>query len=254
MYVSPCLKKVGVMLVLGVDTETSGVNVKSDRILEIGWCIWDTERKKPLKLISTMVREDTRVPHTKEITDITGITPSDINTYGISLSYALGAFLSDMAQCEAVVAHNGNNFDFPLIDNENDRVSKQKLKWVQKIDTSTDLPPKAYGKSGALSYMAADHGFINPFPHRALTDVLTMMKLMSFYPIEEIMQRALSPRVVVRACVSFEQKDLAKEQGFRWQEVGSLKFDKSWVKIIKECDYQDLADNCAFKIARIKTL
>jgi len=243
------------MLILGVDVESTGLDVENDRIIEIGWAIWDTERKKPLKMVSELIREDHRIPLTQEIKDITGILPEDIDKFGTTAYRTLTEFVADRTIVGAIVAHNGHNFDYKLIQNEGLRHKIVASDYnAVLVDTMYDLPPKAYGKSSSLTYMAADHGFINPFPHRALTDVLTMLKLVSLYPFQEILDRAKSPRMVVRGCVNFDNKDLAKEQGFRWQEVGDMKFDKCWVKIVKQCDLEVLKSKCKFPVAQLKMI
>lgn len=243
------------MITLGLDVETTGLDTSNDRILEFAWVLWDTDHKSILSMESHIVREDIRIPITKEITDLTGITKEQINLVGIPLSDVIVKFISDLGKVTSVVSHNGHSFDYKIISEEAKRVGpKLDLSGKVLIDTMSDLPVEAYGKSSSLTYMAADHGFVNPFPHRALTDVLTMMRLVSMYDFNVIYGRAQSPRVVVRACVSFDNKDLAKEQGFRWQEVGDMKFEKCWVKIIKECDLETLKEKCSFPIAQLKRL
>ena len=48
-------------------------------------------------------------------------------------------------------------------------------------------------KTRSLPYLAADHGFLNPFPHRALFDVMTMIQIAGMYDINEILKYADSP-------------------------------------------------------------
>ena len=81
--------------------------------------------------------------------------------------------------------------------------------------------------------MAADHGFLNPFPHRAVTDALTMLKLAGMYDWDETIKRSKSPIRTLIANVSFENKDLAKSAGFHW-----IAETKQWMLDIKECDLE----------------
>src|SRR5690606_9794451 len=88
------------------------------------------------------------------------------------------------------------------------------------IDTKCDIPQK--GKSSSLVYMAADHGFVNPFPHRALHDVFTMLKLAGHYDLDEALQLARSPYITLVAEVSFDDRDKAKSAGFHWDPKRKL--------------------------------
>ena len=42
------------------------------------------------------------------------------------------------------------------------------------------------------------------------------------------------PWKVVRAVVSFDDRELAKKEGYSWAELNYKKYDKMWVKLIKE--------------------
>lgn len=51
----------------------------------------------------------------------------------------------------------------------------------------------------SLSALEYSHGFINPFPHRAVTDVLSMLKIVSQYPTDRMIELAKSPTIKVIA-------------------------------------------------------
>jgi len=206
-------KKGGMMLVLGLDLETTGLDVATDEIIEVGAVMWDTDRKLPVKMYSEMVQIQN--PLSPEITKITGITHEDLATWGVSAQEACMNLEALVSPCQYIVAHNGLNFDKLFIDRYLEAMPDIKidLPW---IDTMTDLPYPKDLKIRKLSYVAAEHGFLNPFVHRSLFDVLTMLKVFSSYPINEIIEFSNSPMVRVVAHVSFEEKDKAKRLGFRW--------------------------------------
>ena len=91
------------------------------------------------------------------------------------------------------------------------------------IDTCTDVPyPPSVG-SRTLRYLAADHLFINPFPHRAIFDVMTMLTVLSHYNVEEIAVLAKSPVIHVQAKVGYDEREKAKARGYMWEgQTGSL--------------------------------
>ena len=80
-----------------------------------------------------------------------------------------------------------------------------------------------------LLYLAAYQGFINPFAHRAVFDALTMLRILSCYGIRRVVEVAKSPQVTIKANVSYEERQLAKDARFHWDADS-----KSWLLDIKE--------------------
>ena len=87
-----------------------------------------------------------------------------------------------------------------------------------------------------LVTLAATHGFVNPFPHRAMSDVLTMLKIASNYPIEDMIARSQSPAISIISLAPFERKDEVKGRGFHWHPDRKL-----WILDVKECDLEGLS-------------
>lgn len=241
------------MLILGLDFETTGFeHEKDDRITEVGAVLWDTEQRNPVRILSELVMYDPEgiPPLSEEVMRVTGLNHEIINEHGLGMTQILNykGFQSMLTSAEYLVAHNAP-FDRAFLEKELNLVNeswKPQMKHFKWIDTRTDLPREAYlkGKSTALGYLAADHGFINPFPHRAVTDVLTMLKLMSLYDFDEIVKRSEAPTVTVVAQVSFEQKDKAKNAGFHWNKP-------HWQMNVKECDLQELAEKWDFPVKEL---
>lgn len=227
------------MLILGVDVETTGLSDERDEITEIGAVLWDWDMQMPLEQQSDII--DCGKHISREITEITGLTNEICSKHGLTLEGSINTLDGMMEAADYVMAHNAP-FDKGFIQaafNKEDMVMPS-TPW---LDTRTDVKWRTKG-SRKLGYLAADHGFINPFAHRALYDVLTMLKLASLYSLEDIIKRSQSPTVTLKALVSFNQKDLAKEKGFHW-EAGS----KSWLLEIKEMDLEDV--EFSFRTVRI---
>lgn len=220
------------MFVLGLDLETTGLDPQTDEIIEIGAVIWDTERKLPLKIYSELVLASKSLP--PEITQITGIAEQDLIEWGISLQEAMFNLESLARSCSHIVAHNGKEFDQIFIQRALQRYPEIEfdLPW---IDTLTDLPFPQHLKTRKLSYLAAEHGFLNPFAHRSLFDVLTMMKVFSQYSTEEIMAFSQSPMLRIVAQVSFEDREKAKSCGFRWDPNR-----KQWFTSLREIQFSSI--------------
>lgn len=219
------------MKVLGLDFETTGLHSTTDRVIEIGAVVWDTETGRPQAMFSELVKYDGSL--SSEIVKITGITDTMLKDYGRDPKSSFQYLWSLIQSCEYVVAHNAP-FDRGFLENELRHFEiASDFSEVQWIDTLTDVPyPDSIG-SRKLTYLAADHGFLNSNAHRALFDVLTMLNIFQRYSINDITLRAKSPNVQVIAKVSFEEKEKAKKLGFRWN-----KDDKIWFKDFKMMDLE----------------
>ncbi|KKL74723.1 hypothetical protein LCGC14_2061990, partial [marine sediment metagenome] len=64
----------------------------------------------------------------------------------------------------------------------------------------------------------------------------TMIQIASMYDFDEILKYANSPNIWIRATVSFDDKQLAKDRYFKWDPT-----NKFWVKQVKELniDYEE---------------
>ncbi len=232
------------MYVLGFDLETTGLNVEKDEIIEIGAVLWDSDRGVPLAIQSDLIyKEGLEVP--KEITEITGIDTRQLQYFGIPIKDALKNFVKLISHAQYVVAHNGKNFDEPFLR----RVAKEtevELTPTFLIDTSIDIPFPKRITTRKLTYLAAEHGFVNPFAHRAIFDVLTMLTVAQNYDWGLLGERSQMPEVEVRAVVSFDDKEKAKAKGYWWDKKRSY-----WVKNIKQCDFKDEVESADFTVKRL---
>lgn len=218
------------MIILGLDFETTGLEPTTDRVIEIGAVLWDTERKAPLQVQSDFIlhktEENVTIP--EEIQKITGILPEDLTRFGLPAKQAFERLNHLISFAEYVVAHNGNEFDQKFYQAEVARlkIDEDLTPW---IDTMTDIPFSEDFKTRKLTYLAAEHGFLNPFSHRAAFDVLTMLKVLEPYDLGQVTELAKSPTLTVKAAVSYDDREKAKARGYRWNPK-----DKIWVKTIKE--------------------
>ena len=228
------------MLLLSLDFETTGLDKQKDLITEVGAELWSTTFGRAMETASYFV--DCELPISKEVSDITGITAPMLKKFGRSEVDAIEDVVYLANKADAVIGQNVIQFDKHFLDNAGKRLNiviPEKL-W---IDTRTDLPPQVESKS--LSYMAADHGFLNPFPHNAVADALTVLKIVALYDIDEIVKRAKEPVLVVRAHQKFDDNHLAKKLKFGFK----ANLGKAWLKVIKQSDLPQLTKDAAFDIS-----
>lgn len=217
------------MIIAGLDLETGGeanCKPKDNFITEIGIALYDTDiGKAPVKIFNSLVKNERRID--PEMSEYTGITDEHCDKYGIEAPRVATAALAILASADMIVAHNGIRFDFPVISGWFERVLGGVAYSQDKLfcDTMIDVPWGKHVKQKNLTYLAGAHEMYNPFPHRAITDAMTMMKLFFMYPLDEIVLSAQSEFVKVKALVSIKEKNLAKNRKF-WFDPET----KSWYK------------------------
>lgn len=206
-----------------------------DRPIEVGAILYSTTQQKCLESQGFLVKAD--VPISAEITKLTGITQKAVDKFGFDSGDSLGIVQDMIDSADAVIGHNVVRFDKRMLQAWSAR-HETPISERLWIDTYTDLPDTEVGK---LTLMAANAGFLNLFPHSALTDALTVLKLVEKYDIEKVVERAKSPMVVVQAHQARHENDLAKKAKFRW-----LPDKKMWWKAVKEMDLEEFGKTLQF--------
>lgn len=227
------------MLVAGIDFETSGLDPVKDRIIEVGAVLFDWNMALPLVLKADLVY--TSVVLTPEIIGITGITEEMLINYGKTEAEVFPALLSIMNRADYVMAHFGNDFDQKFCRETFARLNIEfpKTPW---LDTSCDIVFPKEVTTRNLQYLAAEIGFLNPFRHRAVFDVLTMLRIASEHPLDKIIERSKEPMIYVQALVDFQHNQQAKDFSFRWNPD-----KKIWWKGLKQSDLETEKDRYQFK-------
>lgn len=232
------------MIWLGLDFESTGLNVKEDRITEIGAVLWDVLAGKPITVLNYLIKIDQ--PLTPEIQALTGLTDEILREHGVPFRTAYIELARLIQKAEFLVAHNGTNFDKPLFHAEcvRNEVGLWERPW---IDSSTDVPYPPHITTRKLVHLAAEHAFVNPFPHRAVTDVLTMLKITDQYNYQEILKYQRSPSILIKAVVDYENRAKASSRGYRWDPN-----NKQWVKTIKNFQLEQEIKDCGFKVVQLE--
>ena len=202
------------MRILGIDVETTGLNPKEEYITEIGAVLYDVEKKAPMLMGSWLISIPQTVNITPFITQLTGIDRSMLNLFGVDEDVArveLGAMV-DMANC--FMAHNAP-FDKSFI--EPFLGEQDVLPW---ICSKSNLPhEEVLGRkvsSKSLEALTGYYQVFNPFAHRALFDVLAMLKIAERHDLYEALELAGQESLTFYAQVSYEDRDKAKDLGFSW--------------------------------------
>lgn len=229
------------MIIAALDFETTGVDTETCYPTEFAIILWNPCLNQILDSLSFLIA----VPKEVSIDNawISGIDRALIDSYGIEWSEYHKDVLTKLRYAHHFMAHNVE-FDKPILK----RMLGGDYKMLQFtdsqwIDTMTDIPYPRHIRSRGLVHLAAEHGFLNPFPHRALFDVATTIKLAGMYDIDEIIRLSSSPNIWIRAIVTKEDRFKAKEQHFQWDPVNTF-----WVKRIKEAHLEQAEKDFDFPI------
>ena len=234
------------MLLLGLDFETTGLEPKTHHIIEVGVVTWDTDTQTPLRLLSFYVKAPTWVAEAEKIH---GIKQETVEKYGVAPAAAFARLSKELDGCEYIVAHNGNIFDKLFAEEE---CRRQGIKfWPQPwLDTTIDIEyPPHITASRKLVHLAAEHGFLNPFAHRAVFDVLTMFKVLSCYDINEVVRYSKVPWVTLQALVGFNNNKLAKDRSYRWNPDRKI-----WWRSVKTDKLEQERKDAPFETKIIETV
>jgi DNA polymerase-3 subunit epsilon len=188
-------------LITIIDTETTGVDPERDQIVEVAAILYSLSHAAPIESISYLVpcAENPAII-------VNGIAPN-LTT----LSEDMGLVLDNMeARSIAYVAHNAS-FDQSFL-------KRDAIPFVCSM-RHIDWPVPCGSK--ALVAIALAHGIGVASAHRAMADCDTISRLLTRVhemgvDLEQLIARALLPRVKIKALVSYDDRQLAKDARFQW--------------------------------------
>lgn len=200
-----------------VDTETTGFNQDTDKIIEIGLVVfeYDPETGQAYRVLETYgCLEDPGITITPEITEVTGITNEMVA--GHRIDDAKVAAL--VAGASLVIAHNAK-FDRPFL--EQRFPVFETLPWGCSF-AQVDWVGEGLG-ARKLDYIAFQFGFFFD-AHRAEADCLALLQILqqdlpkSHTKVMKSLLDQLPQKdwTVYAVNAKFETKDLLKEREYRW--------------------------------------
>ena len=222
------------MLIL--DTETTGLDYKTEKIIELAMLAVDIDLQTGLPVGPVEIYEgfeDPGRPISPEITQLTGITDADVTGQHLN-----EAKVQDMvARADLIVAHNAA-FDRPFVEARLEVFESKP--WACSF---AGIDWKAQGRGSAkLEFLASECGLFYD-AHRAQVDCHAVLQVL-LAPLKavktsgqvqvagasqtstgllQLIASAQNPRTVLRATGSpFESKDKLKARGYRWDAEGRV--------------------------------
>jgi DNA polymerase III subunit epsilon len=146
------------------DLETTGLNAKSDEIIEIG-AIRVNRDSNTHDTFQALIRSDSKI--SKDISELTGITQEMIDSKGEPLEQVFKDFMNFIGD-HRVVAYNAE-FDVKFIKSTAEKFG---VKFDNDVSCALKMARRAWPslKSYKLSELAKNIGISNKGAHRALID------------------------------------------------------------------------------------
>jgi len=205
---------------VAVDVETTGLNRKSDAVIEIGLRRFRFDRGNG-DLVevgdSYTALQDPGKPLSDDIKNLTGLTDADVR--GKSIDWTKVEQL--IGDANLIIAHNAS-FDRPFVDRFC-KLSAQKI-WACSLK-QINWGWKGFG-AHKLDVLSIYHGFFTD-SHRAMNDADALLNLITMNDwttrktyLSELLVNARRPVVRVTADrAAFEYKDVLKEYGYGWDNA-----------------------------------
>lgn len=236
-----------------VDTETTGLSPETAQLCEISGTLYriglSKETTGAIASVSTLMPVKADSLTTNESEAINGITQELTESVcGFAKEYgyhkhAVDLFVEMANSADYMFAFSAEfdkSFLKTLIRTDNWICAMQDFDW--------GYPKKAHGNYKLID-LALWLGIGISTAHRAGDDVRLLVECLNRYKgnlmesIDRASVRANSPILEVQALVSYTDRELAKAAGFIWYA-----HEKSWLKDVKECDFQEFVQALNFDV------
>ena len=193
-----------------VDTETTGLDPQLDHCLEVGVILFDVSSRQVLAQQSFLL------PVESNAAEAINRIPAFATNLPQPWRPALGYLQSLLDAADVLVAHNAA-FDCQWFGrghlpatNKRWLCSMEDMRWPSERQLRSRPSVRDLALAYEIPVWAA---------HRALTDCIYLSEVFQrCEDLEQLIERGLEPRQLMRAQVSYDDRHLARDAGFRWNE------------------------------------
>ena len=197
--------------ILILDTETTGLDNENDDCLEVGSILFNVKSRSVLAQQSFLLPVE--INNAEKINNI----PPEITRLPQPLSEAIKYFESLVRVSNVIVAHNAE-FDKKWFGLK--KLPQIEKPWICSMDDITWPADRQLKTRPSVRDLALAYGVPVWNAHRALTDCIYLAEVfIRCSELEKLLIRALEPKVLLRAEISYEDRYLAKNAGFRWNDA-----------------------------------
>tara|TARA_Y100001968_G_C19438246_1_gene761034 strand:+ start:42 stop:899 length:858 start_codon:yes stop_codon:yes gene_type:complete len=191
-----------------LDTETTGLDPDKDKCLEVGSILFHFKSRKILGQLSFLM------PVESNAAEAINKIPAEITNLRQPWLEGIMYFKSLLKSSDVIIAHNVE-FDRKWFGRDNlPTISKPWICTMEDIDWPDEkqLRARPSVRDLALAYEVPVWN-----AHRALTDCIYLAEVFKrCEDLEKLLIYALEPRRLMRAEISYDQRHLAKNAGFQW--------------------------------------
>lgn len=193
-----------------LDTETTALRPEEGQCIEVGAVLFHVPHRAVLTQVSFLLACDRNPAET-----VNGI-PAAVTRLPQPWQAALACFEVMLEQADAVLAHNAS-FDRQWFGRGH--LPPIVLPWICSMEDIRWPNSLGLRPAPSLQALALAHGVPVWAAHRALTDCTYLVQVLQRCDeLELLLAAALEPRSLMRAGVSYADRHLAREAGFRWDQ------------------------------------
>ena len=194
--------------VLIIDTETTGLDENKDEVLEIGCILFHVSSRSVLSQVSFLLPVSTN-----EAEYVNGIS-AEVTNIDQPWQDGLNFFLKLVDYSDLIVAHNVE-FDRKWFGKG--ILPKLEKNWICSLEDINWSFQKSLKTRPSVTDLALSFSIPVWNLHRALSDCFYISEVFKkCNNLEELLLNATEPRFLYKALVSYEERYLAKNAGFRW--------------------------------------
>ena len=194
--------------ILILDTETTGLDENKDEIIEIGCILFHVASKSVLSQVSLLFPVSAN-----EAEHVNGIS-AEVTNIKQPWEEGLKYFLKLVDCSDLIVAHNVE-FDKKWFGKG--RLPKLEKKWICSLEDINWKFKKNLKNRPSVTDLALSFSIPVWNLHRALSDCFYISEVFKKCDnLEDLLIKATEPRFLYKALVSYSERSLAKNAGFRW--------------------------------------
>ncbi len=214
--------------ILILDTETTGLDSEKDHCIEVGAILFNVENR------SVLAQQSFLLPVKRNSAERINKIPAEITRLPQPFNEAIKYFETLLLVSDVIVAHNVE-FDkkwFGI-----GKLPGINKPWVCSMDDIRWPEDRQLKSRPSVRDLALAYGVPVWNAHRALTDCIYLSEVfIRCNDLETLLIRALEPKVIVRAEITYEQRYLAKNAGFRWNDA----IKGAWSRRMSHRDIKEL--------------